>query len=61
MIVHGYGTDSYDVTLLSKYPDKLFHLGRTIALNVGINFFDFNDISARHTIQHRCPYHKMQR
>jgi len=56
VIIGGYGIDAFDVTHLSKQPDKLFHLGRTIALNTGCNFFDFDDLSARHTIRHRCSH-----
>ena len=54
VVIGGYGIDMIDVTHLSKHADKLFHLGRTIALNVGCNFFDFDDLSARHTITDRC-------
>ena len=54
VVVGGYAIDAFDVTHLSKQPDKLFHLGRTIALNTGCNFFDFDDMSARHTIKCRC-------
>jgi len=54
VVLGGYGMDTIDVTHLSKQADKLFHLGRTIALNTGCNFFDFYDLSARHTIRHRC-------
>jgi len=56
VVVGGYGIDSYDVTHLSRQSDKLFHLGRTIALNTGCNFFDFDDMSSRHTINHRCAH-----
>lgn len=56
VVIGGYGMDTIDVTHLSKQPDKLFHLGRTIALNIGCNFFDYDDMSARHTIKHRCTH-----
>jgi len=56
VVVGGYGIDTFDVTRLSQQSDKLFHLGRTIALNTGCNFFDFDDMSARHTIRHRCSH-----
>jgi len=54
VIICGYGIEAFDVTHLSKQADKLFHLGRTIALNTGCNFFDYDDMSVRHTIVHRC-------
>lgn len=54
VVIGGYGIDAFDVTHLSEQPDKLFHLGRTIALNTRCNFFDYDDISTRHTIRHRC-------
>jgi len=54
VVLGGYGIDTYDVTHLSKQAEKLFHLGRTIALNTGLNFFDFDDMSTRHMIRHRC-------
>jgi len=56
VVIGGYGIDTYNVTYLSKNSEKLFHLGRTIALNSGCNFFDFDDMSARHTIAHRCSH-----
>ena len=56
VVIGGYGIDAFDVTHLSKRAEKLFHLGRTIALNTGLNFFDFDDLSARHTIRERCAH-----
>jgi len=56
VIIGGYGIDMIDVTHMSKQPEKLFHLGRTIALNTGLNFFDFDNVSTRHTIRHRCSH-----
>jgi len=56
VVIGAYGIDALDVTHLSKHADKLFHLGRTIALNTGCNFFDFDDVSSRHTTRHRCSH-----
>lgn len=57
LIVDGYGLDvAHDVTLMpSSRPEKFTRLGRRLAANLGINFFDYDDTSTRHVIRHRCP------
>ena len=57
LVVDGYKLDvAYHVTRMpSSRPDKFTRLGRRLAANLGINFFDYEDSSTHHIVRHRYP------
>ena len=58
LVIGGYRTDEYLVTCPLKYRmrSKLVSVGRIMAKNLNVNFFDSFDSSREHLVRHRCPY-----
>lgn len=52
VVVDGYMVRPYKVTAVSKKREKMFRLGRRLAANLDLNFFDCADRSTNHVVRH---------
>ena len=53
LIVNGFQLEELHITGHTTNVNKLRKLGRRLALNLSINYFDAHDLSAHHVIRHR--------
>ncbi|XP_060098888.1 cation channel sperm-associated auxiliary subunit TMEM249 [Heteronotia binoei] len=55
LIINGYRLEVLSLANLSSKFEQIDVLGRRIARNLNLNYFDYEDISTRHVIRHRPP------
>nr|XP_056710573.1 cation channel sperm-associated auxiliary subunit TMEM249 [Euleptes europaea] len=55
LIINGYRLEVLTLANLSSKFEPIDILGRRIARNLNLNYFDYEDISTRHVIRHRPP------
>uniref|UniRef100_A0A8D0BJ48 Transmembrane protein 249 n=1 Tax=Salvator merianae TaxID=96440 RepID=A0A8D0BJ48_SALMN len=55
LIINGYRLEMLTLADLSNKFELIDSLGRRIARNLNLNFFDYEDISTRHVIRHVPP------
>ncbi|XP_048338640.1 cation channel sperm-associated auxiliary subunit TMEM249 [Sphaerodactylus townsendi] len=55
LIINGYRLEVLTLANLSSKFEQIDILGRRIARNLNLNYFDYEDISTRHVIRHRPP------
>ncbi|XP_077209677.1 cation channel sperm-associated auxiliary subunit TMEM249 isoform X2 [Paroedura picta] len=55
LIINGYRLEVLTLANLSSKFEQIDILGRRVARNLNLNYFDYEDISMRHVIRHRPP------
>nr|XP_060628782.1 cation channel sperm-associated auxiliary subunit TMEM249 [Anolis sagrei ordinatus] len=55
LIINGYHLEVLTLSDLSEKYEILDNLGRRIARNLNLNYFDYQDVSTRHVIRHTAP------
>ncbi len=56
VVLDGFLMDEESISSSTLHHKKLGRLGRRLAQNLNLNFFDYTDKSRHHIIRHRCPY-----
>lgn len=56
LVVNGYALREYPITRHSRRREKLYRMGRRLAFNLNLNFFDSADKSTNHVIRHYCSF-----
>ncbi|KAL8181445.1 UNVERIFIED_CONTAM: hypothetical protein K2H54_002064 [Gekko kuhli] len=60
LIINGYRLEVLSLANLSSRFESIDVLGRRIARNLNLNYFDYEDVSTRHVIRHRPPETKKE-
>ncbi|KAJ6661448.1 hypothetical protein lerEdw1_014356 [Lerista edwardsae] len=55
LIINGYHLEALILADLCEKYEEINMLGRRIARNLTLNYFDYADVSARHVIRHKPP------